>query len=328
MKLHVLRYFIAVAQERSITRASEVLHVTQPTLSRQLRDLETEVGCVLFNRDKQGITLTDDGWFLLNRAQEIVDLADRTEQELAGGRSELTGTIALGCTECQGFHALADYMGAFLAQHPHVRFDLHTGYTDTILAQIESGVIDLALLIANADTAGFGYVMLPQADRWGVLVRCDSPFAARSSVELADITGEPLILPRRAQAMSSIMNWFDEKAAVVAAMPQPTGGSSADAPTMRSSSRDVAAAVGSFDLDPAAHLRVVATYSLLSNAVLLVEHGLGVAVCMDGAIGVRGSEQCVFVPLAPARSQQSMLAWRRGRVLGPAAAAFVAMVTE
>lgn len=308
MKLHVLRYFIAVAQERSITRASEVLHVTQPTLSRQLRDLETEVGCVLFNRDKQGITLTDDGWFLLNRAQEIVDLADRTEQELAGGRSELTGTIALGCTECQGFHALADYMGAFLAQHPHVRFDLHTGYTDTILAQIESGVIDLALLIANADTAGFGYVMLPQADRWGVLVRCDSPFAARSSVELADITGEPLILPRRAQAMSSIMNWFDEEAAAA-----PTSaGTDADEPVP----------------DPAAHLRVVATYSLLSNAVLLVEHGLGVAVCMDGAIGVRGSEQCVFVPLAPARSQQSMLAWRRGRVLGPAAAAFVAMVTE
>ena len=289
MKLHVLKYFIAVAQERSITRASEVLHVTQPTLSRQLRDLEREVGCSLFHRDAHGITLTDDGWFLLNRAQEIVDLADRTEQELAGGRAELTGTVALGCTECQGFHALADYMSAFLAQHPGVRFDLHTGYTDTMQAQIESGVIDLALLIANVDTAGYSYLALPQADRWGVLVRRDSPLAERPSVALADIASEPLILPRRAQAMSNIMNWFG---------PQPP------------------------------HLRTVATYSLLSNAVLLVEHGLGIAVCMDGAIGVRGSSACTFVPLTPARSQRSILVWRRGRVLGPAAAAFVEMISE
>lgn len=288
MKLHVLRYFIAVAQERSITRASEVLHVTQPTLSRQLRELEQETGCTLFNRDAHGITLTDDGWFLLHRAQEIVDLADRTEQELAGGRGELSGTVALGCTECQGFHALANFMGAFLAQHPHVRFDLHTGYTDTMEEQIQSGVIDLALLIANVDTSGYGYVTLPQADRWGVLVRRDSPLAQRPAVALSDIVNEPLILPRRAQAMGNIMNWF--------------GGNPVD-------------------------LRIVATYSLLSNAVLLVEHGLGVAVCMDGAIGVRGSEQCCFVPLTPARTQQSILAWRRGRVLGPAAAAFVEMVS-
>lgn len=287
MKLHVLRYFIAVAQERSITRASEVLHVTQPTLSRQLRELEHEVGCELFRRDAHGITLTDGGWFLLHRAQEIVDLADRTEQELAGGRGELAGTIALGCTECQGFHALADYMSAFLAQHPRVRFDLHTGYTDTMEEQMQSGVIDLALLIANVDTSAYGYVTLPQADRWGVLVRRDSPLAEKPGVALDEIAGEPLILPRRAQAMGNIMNWFGHRSA---------------------------------------ELRVVATYSLLSNAVLLVEHGLGMAVCMDGAIGVRGSEQCRFVPLTPAHTQRSILAWRRGRVLGPAAAAFVEMV--
>lgn len=288
MKLHVLRYFIAVAQERSITRASEVLHVTQPTLSRQLRELEAEMGCELFRRDAHSITLTDDGWFLLHRAQEIVDLADRTQQELAGGRSELSGTIALGCTESQGFHALADYMGAFLAQHPHVCFDLHTDYTDTVQEHIESGVIDLALLAANVDTSGYGYVPLPQADRWGVLVRRDAPLATRPSVALADIAGEALILPRRAQSLGNIMNWF--------------GRNRPD-------------------------LRVVATYGLLSNAVLLVEHGVGVAVCLDGAIGVRGSEQCCFVPLTPAHTQQSILAWRRGRVLGPAAAAFVEMVT-
>lgn len=288
MKLHVLRYFIAVAQERSITRAADVLHVTQPTLSRQLHDLEDEVGCALFRRDARGIQLTDDGWFLLHRAREIVDLADRTERELAGGRSELTGTIALGCTECQGFHALADYMRAFQAAHPQVRFDLHTGYTDTMEAELSSGVIDFALLIANVDTSQYGYVMLPQADRWGVLVRRDSPVAERACVQLTEVADEPLVLPRRAQAMNNIMSWFG---------------------------------------DGVSDLKVVATYSLLSNAVLLVEHGLGVAVCMDGAIGVRGSEQCVFVPLTPARTQQSLLAWRRGRVLGPAAEAFRAMVS-
>ncbi len=288
MKLQVLRYFIAVAEERSITRASEVLHVTQPTLSRQLRELEREVGCALFTRDARGIRLTDDGWFLLNRAREIVDLTDRTERELASGRAELSGTVALGCTESQGFHALADYMGAFLVQHPQVRFDLHTGYTDTIEEHIQSGVIDLALLISNVDTSEYRYVTLPQADRWGVLVRRDSALAERGFVRLGDIAAEPLILPRRAQAMGNIMNWF-----------------------------------GPHRPD----LRVVATYSLLSNAVLLVEHGVGVAVCMDGAIGVRGSERCVFVPLEPARTQQSILAWRRGRVLGPAAAAFIEMVS-
>lgn len=270
MKLHVLRYFIAVAQERSITRASEILHVTQPTLSRQLRELEQEMGCALLERDKHGVALTDDGVFLLNRAREIVDLADRTERELQGGHSELSGVIALGCTECQGFHTL--------------------DWDDELLDQISTGVIDLALLMANTDTAGLGYVTLPQVDRWGVLVRRDAPLAEQQSVDLADIVSEPLILPRRAQAMSRIMNWFGE--------------------------------------DAAERLRVVATYSLLSNAVLLVEHGLGVAICMDGAIGVRGSSSCVFVPLTPVHVQRSILAWRRGRVLGPAAAAFVSMVTE
>lgn len=289
MKLHVLRYFIAVARERSITRAAEVLHVTQPTLSRQLRDLEREVGCALFRRDGHGVELTDDGWFLFHRAQEIVDLADRAEHELTHGRAELTGTVSLGCTECQGFHALADLMRAFLVEHPQVRFDLHTGYTDTMEAELASGVIDFALLIANVSTASLGYVTLPQVDRWGVLVRRDSPYAGRTSVRAAEVAGEPLILPRRAQAMNNITAWFG---------------------------------------DAAPELRVVATYSLLSNAVLLVEHGLGVAVCMDGAIGVRGSEQCVFVPLAPARTQQSILAWRRGRVLGPAAEAFRALVSS
>lgn len=288
MKLHVLRYFIAVARERSITRAAEVLHVTQPTLSRQLRELEDELGCVLLRRERDGVSLTDDGWFLLHRAQEIVDLADRTERELAGGQAELSGTIALGCTECQGFHALADYMGAFLAQHPNVRFDLHTGFTDTVLAQMERGVIDLALLIGDADVRGLAYEALPQVDLWGVLVRRDSPLAERPSVTIADVRRERLIMPRRAQAMSVVLNWL--------------GAEEGD-------------------------LSVVATYSLLSNAVLLVEHGLGVAVCIDGAIGVRRSDACRFVPLAPALTQRSVLAWRRGRVLGPAATAFVEMVS-
>ena len=287
MELRTLRYFLAIASERNITKAADILHVTQPTLSRQLSALEKELGTTLFVRSKHALTLTDDGILFRQRAEDIVDMVDRTENEFTGRTSMVGGTIALGVAESMGGRTFAKLIKMFSDTYPDVRFDLFNGMTDTIQDCIDSGTIDLGLLLEPIDTTRYEFMRLPQKELWGILVHRDHPLATQSSVSPQDVIGQSLMLPDRASSRREILNW----------------------------------------IGCAEHrLKIILNYNILSNVALLVEEKLGIAFCLNGALAVQFSPNLRFVPMLPERAIRSVLVWKRNYVFNPATSLFIQML--
>ena len=179
MELRLLRYFLAVAREGNITRAAEDLHITQPTLSRQLAQLEEELGCTLFRRGGRKLELTQEGMLLRRRAEEMLQLEERIQRELTGTARELSGVVAIGSGESAAARFLPDLIQAFHGEHPLVRYQLVTGNADQIMEQMDLGLIDMALLMEPVDLEKYQYLALPQADHWGVLMPAGDPWPGR-----------------------------------------------------------------------------------------------------------------------------------------------------
>ena len=207
MKLRTLRYFLAVAREQNITRAAALLHLTQPTLSRQLMQLEEELGVELFRRSQHRIILTEAGMLLRRRAQEIVDLSEKTQRELRPAE-ELAGSISIGSGDLKAMGFLAERLAAFQRQHPRIRYELYSGNSDDIQERIEQGLLDLGLLLEPVDLSKYEILRLPVKERWGVLVPGDSPYAEKESVTPEDLAGEPLILTARQRMRREVLRWF------------------------------------------------------------------------------------------------------------------------
>lgn len=286
MELRVLRYFIEVAREKNITRAAELLHVTQPTLSRQLMELEQELGATLFIRGSREITLTEDGIFFRQRAEEIVELANRTEREFTQRGERVTGVVSLGCTETMGMRKLADLIEQFGASYPDVQFDIYNGFTDDIKERIDKGVIDIGLLTMPVDISKYEFVRLHQKEAWGAFIPNSYPESKLDKITYKQLSSLPLLIPKRAAVQNEILNLFG---------------------------------------DDAKKLKIIATFSLLSNAVLLVERGMGCAVCMDGALAIRGSTQATFVPFSPEHITESVLVWKKEHLFNTASSIFIQM---
>ena len=210
MELRVLKYFLVVAREENITRSAQLLHITQPTLSRQLMQLEEELGVHLFKRSKYRVILTDDGMLLRRRAQEIVDLAEKTEREFLRQEEELTGEIAIGCAETNSMSFLSERIASFRRVHPLVSFSIYSATADDIKDRLEKGLLDLGLLAEPVEIGRYDFIRMPRKDIWGVLVRKDSPLAALERVTPADLTGTPLLLSRRQQVRDEIAAWFGD----------------------------------------------------------------------------------------------------------------------
>ena len=208
MELRVLRYFLVVAREENITRAAQLLHITQPTLSRQLIQLEEELGVTLFKRSKYRIVLTDDGMLLRRRAQEIVDLAEKTEFERH--EESLSGEISIGCGETNSMSFLSERIATFRRAHPLVSFNIYSATADDIKDRLEKGLLDLGLLAEPVEIGRYDFIRMPKEDLWGVLVRRDSPLAQLESVTPADLVGIPLIMSRRQQVRDELAAWFGE----------------------------------------------------------------------------------------------------------------------
>lgn len=257
MELRTLRYYLAVASEKNITRAADLLHVTQPTLSRQMSDLERELGVTLFLRGKRSLTLTEDGILFLQRAQDIVELADRAQQEFTQRQGTVGGVITLGMAECLGAAVLAKFVRRFSQSYPQVQFTLHNGMADKLGEAVDQGSIDLALVLEPVDTTKYEFLRLSPQERWGVLVREDHPFARRDQVDVAELWDQPLLLPFRESIRRELLHWIGKEEQ---------------------------------------QLRVVLNYNILSNTVLTVEEGLGVAVCLNGALAIHHSPALRFVP--------------------------------
>ena len=284
MELRTLRYFLAAAQEENMTRAADILHVTQPTLSRQMMDLEKELGTTLMLRGKKGLTLTDDGLFFRQRAEEIVELANRLEQTFVERNTEINGVIAIGASEAVGSQLFAKLIKKFSDKYPLVQFPLYDEAVDNIKDRLDKGLVDVGLLLEPIDVEKYDFVRLSQKDTWGILMRDDHPLAEKSFITAEEIVEYPLILPMREKIRSEILNWLkrDEK-----------------------------------------DLRIPLNYTLLSNAALLVEEGLGCAFCMDGALAIRSSPHLRFVPFCPERTTRSVLVWKKNRLFSSATSLFI-----
>lgn len=208
MEIRVLKYFLMVAREENITKAANLLHLTQPTLSRQLMQLEEELGVSLFRRSKHRIILTEDGMLLRRRAEEIVALADKTKDDFLHRQEQLAGTITIGSGELQSSRFLTQLLTAFQSENPLVTFSIYSGNSDNIKERIERGLLDVGLLQEPVDIAKYSFIRTPVREQWGVLVNEDSELSAKSSISPADLVGVPLIMPGRENLQNELYNWF------------------------------------------------------------------------------------------------------------------------
>ena len=208
MELRVLRYFLVVAREENITRAAALLHVTQPTLSRQMMQLEEELGVKLFRRGKYRIILTDDGVLLRRRAQEIVDLAEKTEREFQRQEGALTGEIFLGSGELRAMSFLAEHLAAFQREHPLIRYQMYSGNADNIKERIERGLLDFGLLLEPVDISKYEFLRLPVKEEWGALVSEGHPLASQEALTPEDLAGTPLLLTGRELVQQLFAQWM------------------------------------------------------------------------------------------------------------------------
>ena len=243
MELRVLQYFLVVAREENITKAASLLHITQPTLSRQLMSLEEELGVKLFRRGKHSIVLTEDGMLLRRRAQEIVDLAEKTAKELMHGEEAVSGEISIGCGETQNMKPLAEIMASFQQKYPDVSFHIYTAIADDAKERLENGTLDMGLLLEPVEISRYHYVRMPLKEKWQVLMRRDSRLAKREKIRPEDLVGVPLIMARRQSVRNQLENWFG------------------------------------YDREK---LRIVSTCNISHyNQSVMVESGIGVALVMD-----------------------------------------------
>lgn len=208
MEIRVLRYFLAVVREESITKASEVLHITQPTLSRQLSQMEEEIGVRLFERGTRKIKLTNEGILLRRRAEEIIQLVDTTERELVEQDEQVEGKISIGCGEIASVQMLPELIRTFREKYTRVSFDIFTATADLVKEQMDKGLIDIGLLLEPVNMEKYDFIRLDMKENWVVLMRPDDPLAEKENVTAEDLL--PLILPRRMNVQNELASWFGD----------------------------------------------------------------------------------------------------------------------
>ena len=209
MELRVLNYFLAIAREENITRAAQMLHITQPTLSRQIMQLEQELGVKLFNRSNHNIVLTEDGMLLKRRAQELISLADKTRQELIHNENNISGEIMIGSGEFRSTKILAKIMADFRERHPLVKYNLYSGNADNIKDYIERGLLDIGVMGEPIDIRKYDFAFMPVKEKWGVLVQKDSLLAKKDKIQVQDLFNIPIVTSSRG-FQSELAGWFGE----------------------------------------------------------------------------------------------------------------------
>ena len=284
MEIRVLRYFLAVVREEGINRAAEVLHITQPTLSRQLSQLEEEVGVKLFHRGAKKITLTNEGILLRRRAEEILSLVDRTERELIEQDEFVEGRIVIGCGELAAVQVLPEIIESFRERYPLVTYDIFTGNADLVKEQMEKGLIDIGVLLEPIDMEKFDFIRLTGKERWVVLMRPDNPLAEKAAVSAKDLEGLSLILPRRTNVQNELSNWFG---------------------------------------DSLKNTQILFTSNLSTNGAIMVEEGLACSLVIEGSVPFLDKEKIAYRPLSPELTANSVLAWKKQQPFSLAATKFI-----
>lgn len=210
MEFRVLKYFLMVAREENITHAADLLHITQPTLSRQMIQLEEELGVTLFHRSKHRIVLTEDGMLLRRRAEEIVSLTEKTVEDMQHKTPQLTGKLSIGSGEFKSSQFLAELIASFHRMYPQVHFEIYSGNSDNIKERIDRGILDIGLLAEPVDISKYNFARTPFKERWGLLVKEDSEFARKEYVTPEEVVLSPVIMTQREMMQNELLNWFGD----------------------------------------------------------------------------------------------------------------------
>lgn len=287
MDIRVLRYFLAVAQEESITRAAEVLHTSQPNLSRQLTELEEEVGAKLFDRGSRRISLTEEGMFLCKRAKEIIELLERTESDLSLFNEVISGDVHIGAAETHAMRLIGHAIQSLREIYPQILYHFFSGSTIEVKEQLDKGLLDFGILVDAVDPQKYDHIRLPVNDTWGVLMRRDSPLAQLKSIRPEDIKDKPLLCAQQQLDAGEISAWLGE------------------------------------DLK---NLNIVLTFNLITTPAMMVEEGLGYTFTFDKLVNTSGDSNLCFRPLEPKYETGLYLVWKKYQVFTKAAKAFLEQV--
>lgn len=280
MEIRTLQYYLAVIREGTISAAAQALHVAQPSLSRQMKELEEDLGAPLFVRGNRRIALTEEGMVLKKRAEEMIRLMKMTEDEITQIRNHISGSVRIGAGESWSFHYLARTAAALAQEHPDIRFHITSGDTQDLMDELNKGLIDFAVIFTDIDHTLYQSVELPAEDSFGLLMRKDSPLAAKKEIRLKDLQGIPLLISRAAEPYYS-------------------------------------------GLEEYSSLNIIGTYNLIYNASLLVEDGLGYAVCFERLINTAGDSPLCIRPIVPEKKTAGYLIWKKYQVFSPAVQMFI-----
>lgn len=283
MEIRVLRYFLEVAREGNITKSAAFLHISQPTLSRQLKDLEEELGKKLFVRSNYSVKLTDEGMLLRKRAEDILDMVDKTKEEFKSLNEITGGDIRIGCAESENFKYLVQAAQSLKAQYPNIRYHLYSSATDSVTERLDRGLLDFAIIVQSVDLSKYNYLTVPTNDTWGVLMRKSDPLAERERIRPDDLMGAPIICSR--QSLTEEMpKWLGD------------------------------------DLDK---LNIVATYDLLFNASIMAREGFGYVLGFSDLIYTGEDSALCFRPLEPPLESPMHIIWKKYQVFSPVVSIFL-----
>lgn len=293
MEIRVLKYFLAIANQGSITAAANSLHLTQPTLSRQIQDLEKELKQKLLIRGKYKVTLTPEGLMLKKRAEEIIEMVEKTKAEFNSINDIISGDIYIGCGETDSMKYIAIVMKELRDKYPNIKFHIHSGNAEDVTEKLDKGLLDFGLLIQPIDLSKYDYITMPQKDIWGVIMPKNSPLAKKNVIKIDDLIDVPIIASRQMSkkysAESGFLDWFGEK----------------------------------FD-----YLNIAATYNLVYNAAIMVDNGIGYAITLDKLVNITNNTNVCFRPLSPKLESGLDIVWKKNQVFSPAAKLFLQKLKE
>lgn len=287
MELRVLTYFLAVAREQSIVKAAKSLHLSQPTLSTQIRAMEEELGKQLLVRGTKGsrkVTLTKEGMILRKRAEEILSLVQKTEREISLSDQTIVGDVYIGAGETDAVRFIARTARELYQTYPGIHYHIFSGNSEFVTEQLDKGLIDFGIVFGNVDHAKYHSIELPYKDLWGVLMKQDSPLAEKTIIEPEDLWNQPLIISSQEDSQATLTTWIQKELS---------------------------------------ELEIVATYNLLFNASLMVEEGLGYAVGLDKIINTSGNSNLCFCPLSPRQEAGMHIIWKKYQVFSKASEKFI-----
>lgn len=279
MEIRVLKYFLAVTQEKNMNKAAQLLHISQPTISRQLKASEDELGTQLFIRGNREITLTEDGKYLVDKAKQIITLSDQAELNIGNEPSSISGRVIIGCNETPSVKYLAEATKKINNDYPNILIDFVSTNADTIKKSLDNGIFDFGIILSPTDNKNYSFLNLPGNQEWGLFIPKNDDLAKKESINKNDLLASNLIISRQPEFTNTLNKWI---------------GSNQE------------------------KLKVTALYDLLYNALLFVESGVGYALGVGRTINTIGTD-LVFRPLYPHLKSSSSLIWLKNVNMSSAA---------